>query len=59
MENQIKVGDTVQFTTWVGKVDSTGVVTSVFTTKDNKEFCRINVDGKSFLKLTKSVKHVS
>jgi hypothetical protein len=58
MENQIKVGDTVKFTTWVGKVESTGSVTSVFTSKDNKEYCRINVDGKSFLKQTKSVKHV-
>ena len=26
MENQIKVGDKVQFTTWVGKLESTGVV---------------------------------
>ena len=36
MENQIKVGDKVQFTTWVGKLESTGVVTSVFMSKDNK-----------------------
>ena len=59
MENQIKAGDKVQFTTWVGKLESTGVVTSVFMSKDNKEYCRINVDGKSFLKQSKSVKHVS
>ena len=59
MENQIKVGDKVQFTTWVGKVETTGTVTSVFTSKDNKEYCRIKVDGKSFLKQTKSVKHAS
>ena len=59
MENQIKAGDKVQFTTWVGKVETTGTVTTVFMSKDNKEYCRINVDGKSFLKQSKSVKHAS
>jgi len=59
MENQIKVGDKVQFTTWIGKLETTGTVTSVFMSKDNKEYCRIKADGKAFLKQTKSVKHAS
>lgn len=57
MENQIIVGDKVQFITWIGKIDSIGIVTSIFTSKDKKEYCRINVDGKSYVKLLKSVKH--
>ena len=49
-----------EFNVYKGKMlESTGVVTSVFMSKDNKEYCRINVDGKSFLKQSKSVKHAS
>jgi hypothetical protein len=60
MENQeFKKGDKIQFTSWVGKKVLEGVFIKLHTGPDKKEYAMINVDGKNYLKLLKSVQHAS